>query len=198
MPEAARLSDLHTCPMQSPATPPVPHVGGAILGPGVPSVHIGFLPAATMGDTCLCTGPPATVLKGAPQVLIGGRPAARRDDPTSHGGRIQAGCPTVIIGDGGGAPGGSGSVGSTSASGASSSSTSSESNAPTARTHLRVVLLDHRDHPVLGENVQIHLDDGRTISGRTDEEGTLYAGDVEPGSGRVTFPDLDEETEHHG
>ena len=28
---AARVTDMHTCPMVTPGTPPVPHVGGPIL-----------------------------------------------------------------------------------------------------------------------------------------------------------------------
>ena len=69
MPPAARLTDMHTCPMQTPAWPsPIPHVGGPIVGPGAATVLIGKLPAAGMGDT------------------------------TAHGGQIVLGCPTVIIG----------------------------------------------------------------------------------------------------
>ena len=56
---------MHTCPMVDGVKP---HVGGPILPPGCPTV------------------------------LIGGMPAARMGDPTSHGGVIVAGCPTVIIG----------------------------------------------------------------------------------------------------
>ena len=36
MPPAARLTDMHTCPMQTPGVPPIPHVGGPIIGPGSP------------------------------------------------------------------------------------------------------------------------------------------------------------------
>lgn len=69
MPPAARITDMHTCPMQTPAFPsPIPHVGGPVVGPGVPNVLIGKMPAARMGDT------------------------------TAHGGSVAAGCPTVMIG----------------------------------------------------------------------------------------------------
>ena len=96
---AARVGDIHACPMQTPAFPsPVPHVGGPITGPGVMNVLIGGLPAAVMGDMCTCTGPPAAILKGSLSVLIGGRPAARLGDPTAHGGTITTGFPTVLIG----------------------------------------------------------------------------------------------------
>ena len=98
MPNAARLTDMHTCPMQTPGLPPVPHVGGPIIGPGVPTVLIGKLPAAVMGDMATCVGPPDTIIKGSTTVMIGGKPAARMGDTTAHGGGIIMGCPTVIIG----------------------------------------------------------------------------------------------------
>lgn len=98
MPNAARLTDMHTCPMQTPGLPSVPHVGGPIIGPGVPTVLIGKLPAAVMGDMATCVGPPDTIIKGSTTVMIGGKPAARMGDTTAHGGSIIMGCPTVIIG----------------------------------------------------------------------------------------------------
>ncbi|MDR0961045.1 MAG: PAAR domain-containing protein [Mediterranea sp.] len=98
MPNAARLTDMHTCPMQTPGFPPIPHVGGPINGPCVANVFIGKMPAATIGDSCICVGPPDVIVKGSSTVLIGGKPAARMGDSTAHGGSIIAGCPTVIIG----------------------------------------------------------------------------------------------------
>lgn len=99
MPLAARITDMHTCPMQTPAFPsPIPHVGGPVIGPGIPTVLIGGLPAAVMGDSCVCIGPPDTIIKGSSTVMIGGKPAARMGDTCAHGGSIVIGCPTVIIG----------------------------------------------------------------------------------------------------
>ncbi|MDY3788343.1 PAAR domain-containing protein [Bacteroides fluxus] len=99
MPPAARITDMHLCPMQNPAFPvPIPHVGGPVVGPCVPNVLIGGIPAAVVGDMCTCIGPPDVIVKGSANVLIGGRPAARMGDTTAHGGTIVAGCPTVIIG----------------------------------------------------------------------------------------------------
>lgn len=95
---AARITDMHVCPMVTPGLPPIPHVGGPIIGPGVPNVLIGGLPAAVVGDMCTCVGPPAPIVMGSPTVLIGGRPAARMGDPTGHGGMIALGFPTVLIG----------------------------------------------------------------------------------------------------
>jgi len=98
MPPAARIADMHVCPMVTPGLPPVPHVGGPILPPGVPNVLIGGLPAATMGSMCTCVGPPDSIIKGSVTVLIGGRPSARMGDNTAHGGTIVLGFPTVMIG----------------------------------------------------------------------------------------------------
>lgn len=95
---AARLTDMHTCPMVTPGVPPIPHVGGPISGPGVPTVLIGGLPAAVMGDMCVCVGPPDSIVKGSATVLIGKKPAARMGDTCAHGGAIVLGCPTVLIG----------------------------------------------------------------------------------------------------
>jgi len=109
---AARLTDMHTCPMVTPGTPPVPHVGGMITGPGVPTVLIGNMPAATVGDMCICIGPPDTIAMGSTGVLICGKPAARMGDTTAHGGIVASGFPTVLIGEtSGGGGGGAGNVG---------------------------------------------------------------------------------------
>ena len=98
MPPAARITDMHSCPMQTPGIPPIPHVGGPIFGPGVPTVLIDKLPAAVLGDSVVCVGPPDTIIKGSATVNIGGKPAARMGDSTAHGGTIVIGCPNVIIG----------------------------------------------------------------------------------------------------
>jgi uncharacterized Zn-binding protein involved in type VI secretion len=84
--------------MQTPGTPPIPHVGGPITGPGAPTVLIGSLPAARVGDMATCVGPPDSIVQGSATVLIAGAPAARMGDATAHGGTIALGLPTVIIG----------------------------------------------------------------------------------------------------
>jgi uncharacterized Zn-binding protein involved in type VI secretion len=99
MPPAARLTDMHTCPMVTPGTPPIPHVGGPILPPCEPTVLIGMLPAARVTDMALCVGPPDSIVMGSPTVLIGNLMAARIGDPTTHGGVIVMGEPTVMIGE---------------------------------------------------------------------------------------------------
>ncbi len=92
---AARVGDLHLCPM---VTGVVPHIGGTVIPPGCPTVLIGGAPAAKVGDMLTCTGPPDSIVKGSATVMIGGAPAARLGDSTAHGGIIILGCFTVLIG----------------------------------------------------------------------------------------------------
>jgi len=87
---AARLTDMHACPMVNGV---VPHVGGPILPPCCPLVLIGSLPAARVGDMATCVGPPDVIAMGSFTVLIGGQPAARMGDSTAHGGKIVMGFP---------------------------------------------------------------------------------------------------------
>jgi uncharacterized Zn-binding protein involved in type VI secretion len=105
---AARLTDMHACPTAEPK----PHVGGPITAPGAPTVIIGGLPAARVGDTATCVGPPDSIAPpGAPTVLINGLPAARMGDMTQHGGSVVSGCFTVLIGtDAGGSGMGAGAA----------------------------------------------------------------------------------------
>jgi uncharacterized Zn-binding protein involved in type VI secretion len=93
---AARVADLHVCPLSDPK----PHVGGPIQPTGCLTVLIGGMPAARVGDTATCVSPVPDVIAppGAPTVLIGGQPAARKDDLTLHGGSITSGDFTVLIG----------------------------------------------------------------------------------------------------
>ena len=95
MPPAARVTDFHACPM---VTGTVPHVGGPVIGPGEATVLIGNMPAAVVGDSASCAGPPDTIVAGSATVMIGGKPAARVGDSTAHGGSIVVGEFTVIIG----------------------------------------------------------------------------------------------------
>lgn len=92
---AARVGDMHVCPM---VTVLVPHVGGPILPPGGLTVLIQGMPAARVGDMAVCVGPPDVIVLGAFTVLIHGQPAARMTDMTAHGGVIVMGAPTVLIG----------------------------------------------------------------------------------------------------
>lgn len=93
---AARVGDMHVCPMVNPGG--VPHVGGSVIPPGEPTVLIESMPAARLGDMLICSGPPDTIVKGSATVMIGGVPAARMGDSTAHGGTITLGSLTVLIG----------------------------------------------------------------------------------------------------
>ena len=98
MPPATRVTDLHVCPRVETGLPPIPHVGGPVIA-GAPTVLIGGLPAARVGDVAVCVGPPDAIATGSATVLICGAPAARMGDTTAHGGSIALGCFTVMIGD---------------------------------------------------------------------------------------------------
>ncbi len=95
---AARITDMHTCPMVTPGVPPIPHVGGPILPPGAVNVITCKLPQARVSDMALCVGPPDIIVKGSMSVLVNNLPAARLGDTTAHGGVIVMGAPTVLIG----------------------------------------------------------------------------------------------------
>jgi uncharacterized Zn-binding protein involved in type VI secretion len=95
---AARMTDMHMCPMVTPGVPPIPHVGGPILPPCAVTVLIGSLPAARATDMALCVGPPDVIVKCSMTVFICGLPAARLLDQTAHGGMIVMGLPTVLVG----------------------------------------------------------------------------------------------------
>lgn len=105
---AARITDMHTCPM---VTGLVPHVGGPILPACAPTVLTGKIPQARISDMLTCVGPPDVIAKGSPTVIVSGMPAARMGDMTAHGGVIVVGFPTVLIGDAGASGGGGGGAG---------------------------------------------------------------------------------------
>jgi uncharacterized Zn-binding protein involved in type VI secretion len=96
MPNAARITDFHTCPMVNPG--PVPHVGGPVSS-GSPDVNIGYIPAARVNDSLVCVPATDKISRGSANVFVNSRAAARIGDPTVHGGVIVVGCPTVVIGD---------------------------------------------------------------------------------------------------
>ncbi len=93
---SVRIGDWHFCPMVNPSGGP--HLGGFIMGPGAPTVLIGGIPAAVVGDMAACFGPPDTILLGSTTVFFEGKQAARIGDTMAHGGSLSVGLPTVIIG----------------------------------------------------------------------------------------------------
>ena len=110
MPPASRITDMHLCPMFTPALVPIPHVGGPVLT-GMPTVLTGGLPQARTTDMCMCVPAiPDAIVKGSLTVLVGGLMAARIGDTCSHGGALITGWPTVIIGDAGAVGGGAGAA----------------------------------------------------------------------------------------
>ena len=92
---AARVGDMHVCPM---VTVLVPHVGGPILPPCCPTVLTGDMPQARVTDMATCVGPPDVIALGSFTVLVGGLFAARLGNLTANGGTIVLGLPTVLIG----------------------------------------------------------------------------------------------------
>ena len=92
MPPAARVADVSV------------H-GGTIIGPGVPTVLIGGMPAAVATDQHVCPIPPivhqptvSPFPMGSATVLIGGMPALRVGDTCLCGATAAVGEPTVLIG----------------------------------------------------------------------------------------------------
>lgn len=91
MPNAARVMDMTS------------H-GGVEVGPGCPTVFIGDMPAAVVGDMHVCPipstspHPPSLFAAGSSTVLIGNKPALRVGDVSGCGAGLIIGCPTVIIG----------------------------------------------------------------------------------------------------
>jgi uncharacterized Zn-binding protein involved in type VI secretion len=83
----------HICPAAEPG--PKPHVGGPIAQPQQSFVRFNGVPVAVRGDKCVCIGPFDTITGGSGLVRINGRPVARIDDATAHGGRIVQGVPSI-------------------------------------------------------------------------------------------------------
>lgn len=89
-PIAARKGDHHLC---------LQHLGKDILPVCAPTILVGGEPAARVTDLLECQGGPPDIIQiGEPTVLLEGQMAARFGDGTNHGGLIDEGCPTVVIG----------------------------------------------------------------------------------------------------
>jgi uncharacterized Zn-binding protein involved in type VI secretion len=133
---AATLGDMHVCPMVTPGTPPIPHVGGPITL-GSTGVLIGKKPAARMGDMAVCVGPPSTIVMGCMTVLIG---------------EVGGGAAGGGGGGGGGAGGGSAAAGALTS--ASIAGQSPQTN-PAATHFLDVTFEDKAKLPVGGVQYKI-------------------------------------------
>ena len=173
---AARIGDMHICPMVNGL---VPHVGGPVIGPGTPTVLIGGMPAVTLGDI---------IAMGSTGVLIGGKPAARMGDMTAHGGSIILGCFTVLIGEtsgggGGGAGGAGGGLGKTGAGQAKDNENSKalkdaakngdEKADKTNKEDFKAQfsLVDEAGKGKKNVKYEIKTSDGQVHDGKTDSEG---------------------------
>lgn len=167
MPPAARITDMHTCPVPT-------HVGGPVVI-GEPTVIVGMMPAAREGDKLVCATGPDSVARGESTVLIGHKPAARMGDPTTHGGVIVIGCPTVIIG---------------SSAQVEALKTDKPFCEECEKKRNTVLLLEHRYHdgePVQGAEYEVELRDGTIIKGKLDDEGKARIEGVPPERAKVRF-----------
>ncbi len=212
---------MHMCPMVTPGTPPVPHVGGPILPPGQPTVLIAGMPAAVVGDMCVCVGPPDAIAMGSTGVMIGGRPAARMGDQTVHGGMIAVGCPTVLIGEAGGG-GGAGSANASAGAAAGDAPATAGSAAaavaaalaqqaqelvsalslsgklsprpvdPNKTAWVEIAVVDDTGAPVAYAPYRIEVPGGEIVEGWTDDKGVARIEGILPGTCRITLTDLDE------
>ncbi|SDL55563.1 PAAR domain-containing protein [Pseudomonas indica] len=84
---AARLGDMHVCP--------IPGHGSSPIVSASSDTQINFLGAARVGDVCGCG---AVITTGFPSIIVDHRPLAHLGSPTSHGGRIVSGSPDTFGG----------------------------------------------------------------------------------------------------
>ena len=204
---AARLTDMHVCPMVSGT---VPHTGGPILSPGHPQTLIAGLPAARVTDLAFCVGPPDTIILGSFTVLINGLAAARMGDSCAHGGTIVGGCPTVLIGDqGSGAASPQAAVMSAARAAAKPfTRTNCAAKAalaahqgsplfaqgdPNKKSWIEVSLVDEEGQPVPYERYRVVTPDGTVREGFLDPKGLARVDGIDPGTCQITFPELDAE-----
>ncbi len=144
---AARVGDMHVCPMMNPG--PVPHVGGPV-SLGSATVLIGGMPAARMGDMATCSGPPDT---------------------------IAAGCPTVLIGDGTGSGGGGGGGAAQAASVAAHAALVGEPGPAAEGPHwIEYELVDTAGNPVVGQDYRFTHVQGNLENSITNTNGKVYRG----------------------
>lgn len=208
---AARLTDMHTCPIVTPQPGPPPHVGGPIVSPGAPTVLINGLPAARVGDIAICVGPPDTIAAGSFTVLIAGKPAARLGDQTVHGGAIVAGSPNVMIGDSGGGAGGPPGMTMSAAKaagtpfvrmncesagvieGADPAAQSATADPSTAHW-IEIELVDRKGRPVAYQRYRVVPPGGAPVEGFLDAAGLARIDGIDPGACTISFPDLDAAT----
>lgn len=203
----ARICDLHVCPMQTPAIVPIPHVGGMIVTPGVPTVMAGGIPIVAVGDSAICVvgGIPNPFIVGSFTVLAMGRPIVRISDALAHGGNVVLGFPTVMVGDSGG--GGSPQAATMSAAKAGGSAfTRTECNpaaaaaaaqkvapppAATGTTWVEVEVVDNDGKPLPYQKVRVTDGGGTERIAYSDAKGVARVDGMAKGECKVTLADLD-------
>jgi len=160
---AARIGDMHVCPMLNPGVPPPPHVGGPIAM-GSPMVLIGGMPAARMGDMVVCAGPPDTIIIG---------------------------CPTVLIGEGGSGSvsgGGAGSSGASSASLSAKTALTDNIEATTKQEHwIEFEFVDKAGNPVSGVPYKLKDPDSKESQSLLKPDGRILRDATGKGKGEVTL-----------
>lgn len=163
---AARVGDMHVCPMLNPGVPPPPHVGGPIAM-GSPMVLIGGMPAARMGDMATCAGPPDTIMMG---------------------------CPTVLIGEGGSGSasgGGAGSSGAGSASSSAKTALSDNIEATTKEKHwISFELVDKAGNAVSGIPYKFSDPDKKDSKSILKTDGKILRDATSKGKGEVILYNL--------
>jgi uncharacterized Zn-binding protein involved in type VI secretion len=163
---AARVGDMHVCPMLNPGVPPPPHVGGPIAM-GSPMVLIGGMPAARMGDMAVCAGPPDTILMG---------------------------CPTVLIGEGGAGSSSGGGAGSSGAAGANAGAKTAMTDnfeSSTKEEHwLEFEFVDKAGNPISGINYKLKDTEGKESQGFLRNDGRVLRDALPEGESKVEIQSL--------
>ncbi len=171
MPPAARITDMHTCPVPT-------HVGGPTVV-GDPTVLIGYMPAARVGDALICATGPDTISRGESTVTIGHKQAARLGDPTTHGGVLVMGCPTVLIGS------------TAQIEALKTDKPICEECEKARNTTLLIERHYHDDEPVHEAEFEVELFDKTIIKGKLDKQGRARIEGVPPEIARIRFgPDV--------
>ena len=164
---AARVGDMHVCPMVTPGVPPIPHVGMPILPPGSPTVLIGGMPAARMGDMAACTGPPDSIVMGCMTVLIG------------------------MSGAGSGSGGGAGGGGAASAKAGAATALSDNIEVTTKEEHwLEFEFKDKAGNPVSGIPYKLKDPDSKDSEGILKPDGKITRDSTGKGKAEVILYSL--------
>jgi uncharacterized Zn-binding protein involved in type VI secretion len=164
---AARVGDMHVCPMATPGTPPIPHVGGPIMPPGSPTVFIGGMPAARMGDMATCVGPPDSIIKGSPTVMIG------------------------MAGAGSGSGGGAGSSGAAAAKASAKNAVAGSPDTTTKEKNwLEYKLVDKAGNPVSGVDYKLTDTDKKESSGKVKTDGRITRDALKEGNAELILKKL--------